>query len=168
MIAALAMESNNMVAKKLIVKLFSPSGKDKSEVASIIDRITVTVRTGRFASSTRRSSKSVSDMLVNLEILPPEPGVFMRDLAEIGIIVIMFALAMTATAVLLTMASLRAEELHKTKAAAGIMTSAVLDDIASPALVAALVPFASGGRSLVAYCAQLTQRAASGTASRRA
>ena len=29
---------------------------------------------------------------VNLGILPKEPGIFMRDLAEIGIIVIMFAL----------------------------------------------------------------------------
>jgi Kef-type K+ transport system membrane component KefB len=133
-------------------------------------------------------------LLVNLGILPEEPGIFMRDFAEIGIIVIMFALgfeenssdfirsikrswgialfgaiapflitfslvmhfwqdsngalmcalAMTATAVSLTMVSLRSEGLHKTKAATGIMTSAVLDDIASLALVAILVPVASG------------------------
>ena len=31
-------------------------------------------------------------ILVNLGILPEEPGIFMRDFAEIGIIVIMFAL----------------------------------------------------------------------------
>jgi len=131
---------------------------------------------------------------VNLGILPEEPGVFMRDFAEIGIIVIMFALgfeensdefirsirrswgialfgalapfavayatvlyfwddrnaallcalAMTATAVSLTMVSLRSEGLHKSRAATGIMTSAVLDDIASLALVAVLVPMATG------------------------
>jgi Kef-type K+ transport system membrane component KefB len=53
-------------------------------------------------------------------------------------------LAMTATAVSLTMVSLKTEGLNKTPAATGIMTSAVLDDIASLALVAALVPIASG------------------------
>jgi Kef-type K+ transport system membrane component KefB len=134
-------------------------------------------------------------LLVNLGILPREPGIFMRDFAEIGIIVIMFALgfeenssefirsirrswgialfgaiapfaaayslsivfwgdpraalmcalAMTATAVSLTMVSLRSEGLHKSPAATGIMTSAVLDDIASLALVAVLVPVAAGG-----------------------
>ncbi len=133
-------------------------------------------------------------LLVNTGILPPEPGIFMRDFAEIGIIVIMFALgfeenssnfllsirrswgialfgalapfavgyglamhfwgdppgalmcalAMTATAVSLTMVSLRSEGLAKTRAATGIMTSAVLDDIASLALVAMLVPIATG------------------------
>lgn len=133
-------------------------------------------------------------LLVNIGLLPHEPGIFMTDFAEIGIIVIMFALgfeensanflssvrrswgialfgaiapflvtyntvlyfwddrnaalmcglAMTATAVSLTMVSLRSEGLHKTKAATGIMTSAVLDDIASLALVAILVPVATG------------------------
>ena len=53
-------------------------------------------------------------------------------------------LAMTATAVSLTMVSLKSEGLHKTVAATGIMTSAVLDDIASLALVAILVPIATG------------------------
>lgn len=136
-------------------------------------------------------------ILVNLGVLPEDPGVFIRDLAEIGIIVIMFALgfeenssafirsirrswgialfgaiapftvayatvmyfwgdanaallcalAMTATAVSLTMVSLRSEGLHKTDAATGIMTSAVLDDIASLALVAILVPMATGDAS---------------------
>jgi len=133
-------------------------------------------------------------LLVNFGILPQEPSIFMLDLAEIGIIVIMFALgfeenssnfirsirrtwgialfgaiapfmvtytlvlqfwgdedgalmcglAMTATAVSLTMVSLRSEGLHKSRAATGIMTSAVLDDIASLALVAILVPMATG------------------------
>ncbi len=139
-------------------------------------------------------------LLVNLGILPPEPGIFLRDFAEIGIIVIMFALgfeensanflgsikrswgialfgaiapfmvtytlimsfwgdkngalmcalAMTATAVSLTMVSLRSEGLHKSKAATGIMTSAVLDDIASLALVAVLVPVATGEAMITA------------------
>jgi Kef-type K+ transport system membrane component KefB len=138
---------------------------------------------------------AIGCLLVNIGILPEEPGIFMRDFAEIGIIVIMFALgfeenssdfihsikrswgialfgaiapftvtyllvmhfwqdhngalmcalAMTATAVSLTMVSLRSEGLHKTRAATGIMTSAVLDDIASLALVAVLVPIAAGG-----------------------
>lgn len=56
----------------------------------------------------------------------------------------MCGLAMTATAVSLTMVSLRSEGLHRTEAARGIMTSAVLDDIASLALVAILVPLATG------------------------
>ena len=42
----------------------------------------------------------------------------------------MCGLAMTATAVSLTMVSLRSEGLHRSDAARGIMTSAVLDDIA--------------------------------------
>jgi Kef-type K+ transport system membrane component KefB len=47
---------------------------------------------------------------------------------------------MTATAVSLTMVSLRAENLHNSEAATGIMTSAILDDIGALALVAILVP----------------------------
>jgi Na+:H+ antiporter len=58
---------------------------------------------------------------------------------------LMCGLAMTATAVSLTMVSLRAEGLHTSRAATGIMTSAVLDDIAALALVAILVPMATGG-----------------------
>lgn len=57
---------------------------------------------------------------------------------------IMFALTMTATAVSLTMVSLKSEGLQSSAAARGIMTSAVLDDIASLVLVAILVPVASG------------------------
>lgn len=53
-------------------------------------------------------------------------------------------LAMTATAVSLTMVSLKSEGLSKSPAATGIMTSAILDDIASLALVAILVPIAAG------------------------
>lgn len=53
-------------------------------------------------------------------------------------------LAMTATAVSLTMVSLKTEGLSNTPAATGIMTSAVLDDIASLALVAIMVPIAAG------------------------
>jgi Kef-type K+ transport system membrane component KefB len=133
-------------------------------------------------------------ILVNVGALPEDQGIFIRDLAEIGIIAIMFALgfeenssafvrsirrswgialfgaiapftvayatvmyfwgdanaallcalAMTATAVSLTMVPLRSEGLHKTDAATGIMTSAVLDDIAALALVAIMVPMATG------------------------
>lgn len=57
---------------------------------------------------------------------------------------LMCGLAMTATAVSLTMVSLKSEKLSGTPAATGIMTSAVLDDIASLALVAILVPLATG------------------------
>lgn len=59
-------------------------------------------------------------------------------------------LAMTATAVSLTMVSLKTEGLHTMPAATGIMTSAVLDDIASLALVAILVPIATGEATLSA------------------
>ena len=57
-------------------------------------------------------------------------------------------LAMTATAVSLTMVSLKTEGLSKTPAATGIMTSAVLDDIASLALVAIMIPVAAGETAL--------------------
>lgn len=137
-------------------------------------------------------------LFVNLQILPEIMPVFITDFAELGIIIIMFALgfeedssnflkgikrswgialfgaiapfvigyslssyfwgdpstslfcglAMTATAVSLTMVSLKSEGLNNTPAATGIMTSAVLDDIASLALVAILVPIATGQASL--------------------
>lgn len=133
-------------------------------------------------------------LLTNLNILPTEMPEFIQQLAELGIILIMFSLgfeedtgnflrsvkrswgialfgalapfsiaytatlwfwgdpsmallcglAMTATAVSLTMVSLKTEGLNNTAAATGIMTSAVLDDVASLALVAALVPIATG------------------------
>ncbi len=54
---------------------------------------------------------------------------------------------MTATAVSLTMVTLRSEGLQGSPAATRIMTSAVLDDIASLALVAMLIPIATGEAS---------------------
>lgn len=137
-------------------------------------------------------------LLVNIGFLPEVLPVFIIDLAELGIIIIMFALgfeentanflqgikrswgialfgaiapfiigygaaeifwqdantslfcglAMMATAVSLTMVSLKSEGLNNTPAATGIMTSAVLDDIASLALVAILVPIATGEATL--------------------
>ncbi|MFT5351998.1 MAG: Kef-type K+ transport system membrane component KefB, partial [Gammaproteobacteria bacterium] len=59
-------------------------------------------------------------------------------------IAILCGLTMTATAVSLTMVSLKSEGLHLSNVATGIMTSAVIDDIASLALVAILVPIATG------------------------
>ncbi len=132
--------------------------------------------------------------MVNLGILPTVMPEFIVSFAELGIIIIMFALgfeedskiflksikrswgiaffgalapfiiaysatfyywgehnlslmcglAMTATAVSLTMVSLKSEGLSKSAAATGIMTSAVLDDIASLALVAIMIPIATG------------------------
>lgn len=137
-------------------------------------------------------------ILVNVGALPTEMPEFIENFAELGIIIIMFALgfeedtntfigsikrswgiaffgaivpfaiaysatqyfwgdsnmslicglAMTATAVSLTMVSLKTEGLNKLPAATGIMTSAVLDDIASLALVAILVPIAAGEASV--------------------
>jgi Kef-type K+ transport system membrane component KefB len=139
-------------------------------------------------------------VLVNTGILPTESPEFIRGFAELGIILIMFALGfeentrnflhsikrswgiaffgavapftaayyvtnyfwddtnvaimcgltMTATAVSLTMVTLRSLGLSATAAATGIMTSAVLDDIASLALVAILVPLATGDAALSA------------------
>ena len=57
---------------------------------------------------------------------------------------------MTATAVSLTMVSLKSAGLNKTLAAKGIMTSAILDDIASLVFVAILVPIATGEAMLTA------------------
>ena len=51
---------------------------------------------------------------------------------------------MTATAVSLTMVSLKAEKLQHSAAATGIMRSAILDDIAALGAVAVLVPLATG------------------------
>ena len=57
---------------------------------------------------------------------------------------LMCGLTMTATAVSLTMVSLKSVGLHKTPVATLIMTSAVIDSIASIALVAILVSVATG------------------------
>ena len=59
-------------------------------------------------------------------------------------IALMCGLAMTATAVSLTMVSLQSLELHKSIVATRIMTSAVLDDIGSLVMVAIVVPLATG------------------------
>ncbi len=133
-------------------------------------------------------------LMVNLHILPEESTEFIRGFAEIGIILIMFALgfeedsskfikgikrswgiaffgalapfaisyfiimffwrdarlaticglAMTATAVSLTMVSLKSEGLQNSGAATGIMTSAILDDVASLAALAILIPISTG------------------------
>lgn len=61
---------------------------------------------------------------------------------------LVIGLAMTATAVSLTLVSLKSEGLSQSKAATGIMTSAVLDDIASLALVAIIIPIATGNATI--------------------
>lgn len=63
-------------------------------------------------------------------------------------IAVLCGLAMTATAVSLTMVTLRNEGLNRTPAATGIMTSAVLDDIASLAMVAVIIPLVAGGAEI--------------------
>jgi len=64
---------------------------------------------------------------------------------------LMCGLTMTATAVSLTMITLQSVGLQKSPAATRIMTSAVLDDIASLVLVAIIVPVANGQGSLDAW-----------------
>ena len=133
-------------------------------------------------------------LMVNIGVLPHDSSEFIRGFAEIGIILIMFALgfeedsshfvkgikrswgialfgalapfalaysvimlfwgeprialigglAMTATAVSLTMVSLKGEGLQRSGAATGIMTSAILDDVAALAAVAVLIPIVTG------------------------
>ncbi|PHQ67546.1 MAG: cation/H(+) antiporter [Robiginitomaculum sp.] len=137
-------------------------------------------------------------IMVNTGLLPEHADPFIAGFAELGIIVIMFAigfeedtsefidsikkswgiaffggvapftaayfvadyfwhdvnislmcgLTMTATAVSLTMVSLHSEGLGQSKVASRIMTSALLDDIASLALLAVLVPIASGSAAV--------------------
>lgn len=137
-------------------------------------------------------------VFVNTGILPAHSGLFIRELAELGIIFIMFAigfeestnnfldsmkkswgialfgalgpflisffladifwgndslsllfaLAMTATAVSLTMVSLRSAGLQDSPVATRVITSAVLDDIGALVLVAIVVPIATGDASL--------------------
>jgi len=141
---------------------------------------------------------AVGAILVNVGVLPEESHAFIRGFAEIGIVLIMFALgfeestsnfitsikrswgiaffggiapfaityavadyfwddteislicglAMTATSVSLAMVSLKEVNLLGSRAASGIMTSAVLEDIASLALVAVIVPMAAGETEL--------------------
>jgi Kef-type K+ transport system membrane component KefB len=59
-------------------------------------------------------------------------------------IALLCGLTMSATTVSLSMVSLKSEGLQGSKAATGIMTSAVLDNIAALALVAVLIPIATG------------------------
>ncbi|MGE0485018.1 MAG: cation:proton antiporter [Gammaproteobacteria bacterium] len=137
---------------------------------------------------------AIGSLLVNIGVLPRESDAFIAGMAELGIVLIMFALgfeenssrfvsavkrswgialfgavvpfavayvvtqyfwgdyhmslmcglAMTATAVSLTMVSLKSAGLQQSAAATGIMSSAVLDDIGSLILVAVLIPIASG------------------------
>lgn len=65
-----------------------------------------------------------------------------------GTISLMCGLTMTATAVSLTMVSLRSVGLQNSPVAMRIMTSAVLDDIGSLVMVAIVVPIAVGGESV--------------------
>ena len=57
-------------------------------------------------------------------------------------VALLWGLTMTATAVSLTMVSLKAKGLHKSEAATGIMTAAVVDDVLSLIGVAIIVPLA--------------------------
>ena len=57
-------------------------------------------------------------------------------------VALLWGLTMTATAVSLTMVSLKEKRLHKSTAATGIMTAAVVDDILSLVGVAIIVPLA--------------------------
>ena len=145
-------------------------------------------------------------VMVNLGFLPETMPISIIDFAELGIIVIMFALgfeentghflqsvkrswgialfgalvpflvsytvsltiwdnhniallcglAMSATAVSLTMVSLKSEGLSKSPAAVGIMTSTVIDSISSVALVAILIPITTGNATLTADGVLLT------------
>ena len=61
---------------------------------------------------------------------------------------LMCALAMTATAVSLTMVSLRSEGLQNSVVATRVMTSAVIDDIGALVAVAIVVPLAVGGEAI--------------------
>jgi len=137
---------------------------------------------------------AIGAILVNVGLLPEQSSEFIRGLAELGILFIMFALgfeedagsfvagirkswgialfgalgpflatyfvaryiwgsteialltglAMSATAVSLTMVSLRSEGLGQSVVAQRILTSSVLDHIGSLILVAVLVPIATG------------------------
>jgi Kef-type K+ transport system membrane component KefB len=72
-------------------------------------------------------------------------GLAMFFWPEVGVQpALMCGLAVTATAVSLTMITLKSKGLEHSKAAIGIMTSAVLDDVAALALVAIMVPIATG------------------------
>ncbi len=67
---------------------------------------------------------------------------------------LLWGLTMTATAVSLTMVTLKNENIHKTTAATGIMTAAVIDDILSLIGVAIVVPIVMVSASATAGVAQ--------------
>jgi Na+:H+ antiporter len=140
----------------------------------------------------------VGFLLVNFGVIPEKSGSFISELAELGIILIMFALGfeettdrfissikkswgialfgalgpfaaayavadqiwhdpeislmcaltMTATAVSLTMVTLKSVGLQNSPVATRIMASAVLDDIGTLVMVAILVPYATGEGTL--------------------
>jgi len=69
---------------------------------------------------------------------------------------LMCALAMTATAVSLTMVSLRGEGLQHSVVATRIMTSAVIDDIGALVALAIMVPLAAGHESITMASLVLT------------
>jgi Kef-type K+ transport system membrane component KefB len=71
-------------------------------------------------------------------------------------IALMCGLAMTATAVSLTMVTLKSMDLQKSRVATRIMTSAVLDDIGSLVMVAIVVPLATGEESFTLLSLFLT------------
>ena len=71
-------------------------------------------------------------------------------------VALLWGLTMTATAVSLTMVSLKAKNLHKSTAATGIMTAAVVDDVLSLIGVAIIIPLAlvatkSGGEIVIDF-----------------
>ncbi len=165
---------------------------------------------GVLANKTRLTSVlyflAFGALMVNIGVLPHESTPFIRGFADLGIVLIMFALGfeentrnfrrsikrswgiaffgavapfltayfvadyfwddtnisimcgltMTATAVSLTMVSLKSLGLQTSPAATGIMTSAVLDDIAALALVAILVPIATGQAEIGLMAIMLT------------
>lgn len=71
-------------------------------------------------------------------------------------VALLWGLTMTATAVSLTMVSLKAKNMHKSTAATGIMTAAVVDDVLSLIGVAIIIPLAltasqSGGKLVIDF-----------------
>ena len=148
----------------------------------------------------------VGFLLVNVGVLPEVSDQFIREFAELGIIIIMFALGfeestdnflssmkkswgialfgaiapftatyiiadqvwgdrnismmcaltMTATAVSLTMVSLRSVGLQASPVATRIMTSAVLDDIGSLIMVAIMVPLVTGSAPITLTSVSIT------------
>ncbi|MEZ0151829.1 MAG: cation:proton antiporter [Candidatus Reddybacter sp.] len=70
-------------------------------------------------------------------------------------IAMLCGLTMTSTAVSLTMATLKSEGLQSSRPATGILTSAVLEDIASLVLVAVLIPIAAGDEALSALAIEI-------------